>query len=184
MAIEPSFPAHYADIPTQELADAFSEGPPRLREVLRGLSQEELLAHPRPGKWSIQQIACHLADSEVMGALRFRMVFAQDGCQLPVYDQNEWERRFAYQQLSDSQRQALLELFAGARETTLRFLATASSEDWQRSGYHPEWGPLTLRQLLELYADHSERHIEQILHLRSLLGKPLDFPLLLKKRLY
>ena len=184
MANESTFPALYADIPTQNLLTAFIGGPQRLKDSLRGLTEEDLLAHPRAGKWSIQQIACHLADAEVMGALRFRMVFADDGSRLPVYDQEEWERRFGYQELSAKQRDALLALFASARDTTARFLDPASDEDWQRSGYHPEWGPLSLRQLLELYSDHSERHIEQILNLRSLLGKPLELPLLLKKRLY
>ena len=184
MANESTFPALYADIPTQTLLNAFSEGPQRLQEALRGLTQEDLLAHPRVGKWSIQQIACHLADAEVMGALRFRMVFADAGSRLPVYDQNEWERRFNYQELSAKQRDSLLALFASARDTTARFLDPASDEDWERSGNHPEWGPLSLRQLLELYADHSERHIEQILDLRPLLGKPVELPLLLKKRLY
>ena len=42
----------------------------------------------------------------------------------------------------------------------------------------------SLRQLLELYSDHSERHIEQILHTRGLLGRAIEFSLILTQRLY
>jgi hypothetical protein len=70
------------------------------------------------------------------------------------------------------------------RLNTRKFLKNATTTDWTNTGIHPEWGNLSLRHLLELYADHSERHIGQILELRKLLNKSLDFPLLLEKRLY
>lgn len=60
----------------------------------------------------------------------------------------------------------------------------ASRADWDKTVSHPEWGPLTLRQLLELYADHSERHIEQIVHMGELLGRAMEIPMMLTTRLY
>ncbi|HLE20918.1 MAG TPA: hypothetical protein VJB88_07355, partial [Vicinamibacteria bacterium] len=60
----------------------------------------------------------------------------------------------------------------------------AREEDWKKWGSHADWGRLTVRQLLELYADHGERHIEQIVELRLLLGNPVNVPRLLPTRLY
>ena len=79
---------------------------------------------------------------------------------------------------------AALTLFSVLRHSGTRLLESAGPEDWKKWGSHLEWGALTVRQLLELYADHAERHIEQIAKLRVLLGKPVRMPRLLPKRLY
>jgi hypothetical protein len=43
---------------------------------------------------------------------------------------------------------------------------------------------MSLRNLLELYADHGERHLDQILDCRARMGKQLDLPSLLPRRLF
>jgi plasmid replication initiation protein len=44
---------------------------------------------------------------------------------------------------------------------------------------HHIFGVMTLRQLLEMYADHGERHIAQILELRRRLDIPSPMTVLL-----
>ncbi|MFW6201242.1 MAG: DinB family protein, partial [Gemmatimonadota bacterium] len=70
------------------------------------------------------------------------------------------------------------------RATTLPLLTAASADDWTRTGVHPDYGSITLRNLLELYADHTERHVEQIAERRELLGSPIGIEPLLPERLY
>jgi hypothetical protein len=76
---------------------------------------------------------------------------------------------------------ALLRLL---RRVTGRIFTAAQGDDWSASAIHPDYGEITLRNLLELYADHSERHVEQILECRRLLRSPLEMEALLPKRLY
>ena len=52
----------------------------------------------RPGKWSVRQVVQHLADSDLVGAFRFRMVLAHDAPELPGYDQDVWAQRLGYQE--------------------------------------------------------------------------------------
>jgi hypothetical protein len=78
----------------------------------------------------------------------------------------------------------MLRLFRAHRHATSELFAEATPEEWRREGIHPEWGPLSLRQLLELYADHGERHLVQILERRQILGRPLELTPLLPQRLY
>ncbi|MGH9779267.1 MAG: DinB family protein, partial [Candidatus Acidiferrales bacterium] len=40
--------------------------PARLERGVRGLSKAQLTRRPRPGKWSIQEILAHLADTELV----------------------------------------------------------------------------------------------------------------------
>lgn len=179
-----NFPHTYSQISTRDLIEVYAAAPDRLNKVLTDLSIKELQAHPKPGKWSIQEIAIHLADSEIMGAARIRQTFAEPGCTFSVYDQNVWATEFDYQNFDTKSFYSALMLFGSLRLNTTKIFRRAKDKDWKKTGIHPEWGALTLRQLLELYADHGERHFEQILELRKLLDKPLDFSLLLEKRLY
>ena len=77
-----------------------------------------------------------------------------------------------------------LALFEALRAYQLPVFAGATASQWQQAALHPNWGSMTLRNLLELYADHSERHIGQILENRRLLGLDLALPPLLATRLY
>lgn len=178
------FPDTFADVDTHRLLDAYARGPERVRAALRGVPDDRLRAHPIPGKWSIVEIAAHVADSELIGTARIRLVLGGDTPVLPGYDQDRWCGALGYQRLEDAGLAHVLDLFAALRATTLPLLQTASPDDWRRSGRHPEYGGVTLRNLLELYADHSERHVAQIVERRALLECPIALPPLLPERLY
>lgn len=178
------FPDTYADLETGLLLAAYREGPARLRESLQGLSPEALRAEPIEGKWSIMAIGLHVVDSELVGAVRIRQVLGADGPRLPAYDQDRWSRDFDYAGAEPSDLERGLRLFEALRASTLPLFTGAGQAAWKRSGVHPEHGPVTLRNLLELYADHSERHLEQIVARRRLLGFAIDVPPILPRRLY
>jgi len=186
---EASFPHTYAALSTEHLREAFSAAPRRIAAALDRLSEDELRARPIPGKWSIHEIAMHVTDSECVGAVRIRQALGNtDGgggrARFPGYDQDCWAEALRYQDHSPAIRATALRLFRAHREASAELFASASPAEWRREGIHAEWGVLTLRQLLELYADHGERHLEQILERRRLLGRALTVPLLLPNRLY
>lgn len=185
MATEPlQFPKKYSTLSTAQLLETFDAGPQRFWQIVKGLEEKDLKAHPRPGKWSIQEIVMHMADAEIMGAARIRQTFAQPGSHYAIYDQDIWAQQFGYQEQNMTVVQHALKLFEALRRTSSHIFHRSKSADWDKKAFHAEFGHLSLRQLLELYADHSERHIGQILDLRLLIGKELHFPLLLAERLY
>ena len=54
----------------QEGADFLAlqaEAPAKLASLIEGLSSEELSRRPAADKWSIQELAAHLADDELVG---------------------------------------------------------------------------------------------------------------------
>jgi uncharacterized damage-inducible protein DinB len=179
-----AFPQTYASLDTETLLRAFGAGPQRLRQVLAGLSESDLLLQPRRGKWSIKETALHVVDSDLVGAVRFRLTVAQPGTELPFCDQDSWTATLGHQDADHATVEELLRLFEVLRSTSLGIFRRSTENDWAKVGVHYQFGKITLRQLLELYADHSERHIEQIVTMRRMIGKPVDLPLLLKARLY
>jgi len=176
----------YSEYTSARLLDAFEQAPDRVRTVIAGLSEEELRSRARGAKaWSCQEIVLHLADSEILGAFRMRKVWSEPGAPLPGYNENIWTARLDHQHASREEREAALLVFSALRRSIVPILRRATEADLnERTGNHPEFGRMTLRNLLELYADHGERHLEQILLMRRLLEKPLEFPLLLPRRLY
>jgi len=179
------YPLVYKDYTTPELLAAFNAGPRRLREVTSGLDEARLKARVIPEKWSIFEIILHVADAEIMGAARFRLALSESGVLAPRYDQDAWCREMAYNEAPLAAFAEALDLLESLTRTSNRLFDGLTAEDWEAYGViHAEWGRMTLRQLLELYADHRERHVAQILERRALLGVPIEYALLLEKRLY
>ena len=178
------FPDAYNGISTRDLLTVYKAGPTRLGGVLAELTDDELKQRPQTDKWSIQEIAMHLADAEIMGAARLRQTLAEPGAAFALYDQDAWTGELGYQARDRRALENAVRLFSALRSGSALLLETAKEQDWCKWGHHTDWGPLNVRQLLELYADHGERHVEQIVAARGSLGRPLAIPRLLPRRLY
>jgi hypothetical protein len=75
-------------------------------------------------------------------------------------------------------------MFELLRKSSAEVFNLTENSDWDKTGLHPQKGEISLRTILELYAEHVERHLEQILQRRNLIGKLLEMNLLLTERLY
>src|SRR5229473_1498349 len=142
-----------------ETLERFRRGPELLAVVLTGVYGEEMDFTPAPGKWSIRQIVAHVADSELVGAQRFRQVIAEDNPALGAYDQNAWAKNLDYARRLPKQ---ALESFRRIRAENHELLKSLPEPAFERKGVHAERGPLSLRQLLDNYADHAESHARQM----------------------
>src|SRR5205809_4094463 len=79
-----------------ELVEKYLVGPKTLRQAVAGMTREQLIARPVPGKWSTLEVVCHLADFEIVGADRIKRVVAEDHPTLPDGDENAFAARLAY----------------------------------------------------------------------------------------
>ena len=147
----------------KKLITEYKDGYRVVSEALVGATDDEMDAHPAPGKWSAREIVHHLGDSEMTAASRLRMVLAIDRPTLVGYDQDDFARRLFY----DRPIEASLEAFKAARRTTAEILDRMSEADWSREGTHTEHGRYTVDRWLEIYAAHAHKHAEQILVARD-----------------
>jgi hypothetical protein len=152
----------------KELLERFRSGPGKLERSIDGLGENELEFRPAPGKWTIREICIHLSDSEIVGAHRIRKVLAEENGLLIGYDQDKWASRLNYgkRNLNNA-----VELFRLLRKSTAELFEDLSEDDWQRTGSHNERGPMTLIDLVQMYAEHCENHISQIRQIRLQLSK-------------
>jgi len=145
-----------------ELIRRYKDGHRAVTEAMQGIRDEEL-DRSASGEWTPRQIAHHLADSEMMSAIRLRRLIAEDGPTLMGYDEKAFgERLTGNRPIAPS-----LEAMRWARETTAQILDRLSEEDWRRAGTHEESGPYSVEQWLEIYAAHGHDHAAQILRSRG-----------------
>ena len=150
--------------PLPEDLERFRRGAELLATVLTGAAGEEVDFIPAPGKWSIRQILAHVADSELVGAHRLRIVIAEDNPTLTAFDQDAWTKNLDYARRKPTQS---LETFRRLRAENYELLKDLPESAFERAGMHTESGRRTLRSLLEGYADHAESHARQVQAIRA-----------------
>jgi hypothetical protein len=147
------------DIDTrQQLLQQYKEGYRVVADALLGASDAELDARPAPDKWSAREIVHHLADSEMTGAIRLRLLLATTNPQIVGYDQDAFSSRLYY----DRPIEPSLDAFRAARATSAAILERLTEAEWLREGMHSDLGRYTITRWLELYAAHAHAHAQQI----------------------
>jgi DinB superfamily len=147
-----------------ETLERFRRGPEFLAMVLTGVYGEEIDFTPAPDKWSIRQLAAHLADSEMVGAQRFRSVIAEENPKLQFFDQDAWTKNLDYARRQPKQS---LESFRRMRAENYELLKALPESAFERIGTHSQRGVESLRKMLEGYADHAENHARQMQSIRD-----------------
>jgi len=133
--------------------------PQKLASLIEGLSPEELSRRPAPGKWSIQEIVAHLADDELVGGYRIRLILSASGTAIQAFDQDVWSRTGRYDRVDIH---SSLELFRVLRHANLALLRSLRSEEWEMFGVHAERGAESIRDVAMYYAGHDLNHFKQI----------------------
>jgi len=142
-----------------DLLERFRRGAELIAAITTGAAGSELDFVSAPGKWSVRQIVCHLADSEMVGRDRFSRVIAEDNPTIVAFDQDAWAAKLGYTTRKFSQ---ALETFRRIRGENHELLKAQEGDTWKRIGTHSERGAISLHELLDLYTEHAEKHARQI----------------------
>ena len=130
-----------------------------LASLIEGLSPEELACRPAPGKWSIQELVAHLADDELVGSYRIRMILSSPGIAIQAFDQDVWSRSGRYDQTDV---RLSLERYRVLRHANLALLGSLRAEEWDMFGVHAERGVESIRDIAMYFAGHDINHFRQI----------------------
>ncbi|HUE95586.1 MAG TPA: DinB family protein [Longimicrobiaceae bacterium] len=133
--------------------------PSEARRTIRGLTREQLRTPEAPGKWSVQHVVQHLADSDMVWGNRLRLVLSHEKPVLTGYDQDLWANRLRY---DESDPEEALNDFTELRAMNLRLLRRAERADWVRVGIHVERGEESVEHMVRLYAGHDVLHLRQL----------------------
>ena len=150
----------------QSLLDSYATGPDQLRAAVAGLTPTQLRTPAPPGRWSVLEVVCHLADFEIVYADRMKRILAEDRPTFFSGDPDKFAARldYAHRDLDEE-----LAVIGSVRRQVTRILHSASPADFERIGIHSEDGPLTLETLLKRIAEHIPHHVEFIVKKRPAL---------------
>ena len=148
-----------------------AKAPDVLAALVEGLSTEDLGQRPAPEKWCIREIVAHLADDELVGAYRIRLILSAPGTAIQAFDQDVWARtgRYSTGDIEDS-----LALYRALRFANLKLQQSLSVQEWDMFGVHAERGIESLRDIAMYFAGHDINHFQQIESIRRLLGKAMS----------
>jgi hypothetical protein len=150
----------------QDPVEVLRATPPALERVLHEVATARLTTPEAPGKWSMREVLQHLADSELVGGFRLRIVLAQDRPPLAGYDQDLWASRLRYREVDAKD---AVEQFSVLRRANLRLWEHLTAADLLRVGVHGERGEESLGHLRRLYAAHDLLHLRQLARIKSAL---------------
>ena len=152
---------------TAELIALYERGIDDLRSAVAGMTREQVLARPVPGKWSTIECVGHLADTEVFFTDRVVRTVAMDRPLLMSADEKQYTERLDYQSFDPGEQ---LALFAALRRHAARILRAQPPEAWSRTAVHSQSGLVTLRQLVWQAVRHLRHHLPFIAEKRAALG--------------
>ena len=142
--------------------------PDQLRAAVTGLNANQLNTPYRPDGWTVRQVIHHLPDSHLNAYTRIKLALTEDNPTISPYAEAAWAELPDIAATPPAVSLALLEALHIRWTLLLRNLST---EQWQRTFYHPgSKKQFTLDQVLVLYAWHGRHHLAHITQLRQRLG--------------
>ncbi len=138
------------------------EFPAKLSEAIVALGPSGMGRSLGPGKWTVAEILCHLADTEIAFSFRWRQTLAKEDYVAQPFDQDLWAKRY-----SSTPGEEALQTFLALRRWNGTLLDRLDPGDWDRELHHPELGAMSFRTLVEIMAGHDLNHLAQLRKLTS-----------------
>jgi hypothetical protein len=149
------------------LADAYLQGPADLRAAVTGMTREQLIARPVPGRMSTLEVICHLADFEAVLAERMKRIIALPDALLLVADENLFLQELHYH---DRDAEEELSLIDATRKQMARIIRALKPEQFQKAGVHSLKGLVPLEKVIQGATNHIRHHLPFIHEKRKALG--------------
>ena len=134
------------------------------KEILSSIEKGVYLWKPKPNKWCILEVVCHLLDEELEDfRIRVQSVLESPERTLPPFDPAIWveERSYMTQDYNSK-----LDTFLKERESSINWLKGLQDPNWENSYQHPKLGPLSAKLFLSNWLAHDYLHIKQLLKIK------------------
>lgn len=152
--LEPSFKSSEATLAIM------SSTPAVLLGFAESLADEQWKCEPTPDDWAMNEIVCHLRDTEIeIHKVQIQLMVEKAGAFIPRPDSSIWANERKY--LHVNGRNALTE-FVTARMQNLETIRNLDSSIWSRKARHAIFGPTSFSEVMSFIADHDRAHIQQV----------------------
>lgn len=143
------------DDPIEHAKAILSTTPERWRTLVGTVPIDLMARKPAPGQWSALECLRHLVATE-REAFQVRVEAFLAGHDLEAYDPDAAGATAATDEPED-----LVATFERLRSQSLQKLQSVTPDDLRRSAKHPEFGTVTLGEMLHQWAGHDLMHTVQ-----------------------
>ncbi len=155
------------EVTRREWIEAIAAAPAAVRAAVAGLGDEQLDTPYRPGGWTVRQVVHHLPDSHLNAYVRLKLALTEEEPTIKTYEEARWaelpEARTAPIEVS-------LALLDALHRRWVMLLEDLPAAAFGRALHHPEWGRMSVDDLLGIYAWHGRHHVAHITGLRERMG--------------
>ncbi|AZB41566.1 DinB family protein [Bacillus sp. FJAT-42376] len=159
----PHYQPYIEQLPKGNIFEILEEQMKQTIRLLENLPEEKALHQYAPGKWSIKEVAGHIADTERIMAYRLLGISRGETREFPGYDDDSYVRNARFDERSVKER---IEDLSAVRKATLTLLRGLHPEAWKMEG-KANGARVTVLALAAIIAGH-ERHHVRILEERYL----------------
>lgn len=138
---------------------AILEATPRILDGIVAAGDDAQFDRAWAGEWTPRTVLAHLRDDEfLVMRLRLERLLSEERPMLMPFDEAAWaaNRWTGRDTLED-----LLADFRAQRAASVQILRRLEGE-WERPGYQPEMGEVTIRSWTEHWVEHDQAHINQL----------------------
>jgi hypothetical protein len=151
-----------------ELADQFLAGATAIRKAVQGMTREQIVARPIPGKWSTLEVVAHIADFDPVLVDRMKRIIALgDTPLLLAADENLYVKALGYHDRDLDEELALID---AVRRQGARIIRSLRPEQLELTGVHNKRGLVTLERVIQMANIHIPHHLPFIAEKRKALG--------------
>lgn len=151
-------------IKVEELVDGLAQNAVVFEGLFQLTSQDQPLWRPRPDKWSLLEVVCHLVDEEKEDfRARVRHCLENPDQQPPPIDPQSWVKERDYQSRNFEEQVAL---FLHERQVSIDWLKSLDKPEWELGYKHVEAGFMSAEMFLANWLAHDYLHFRQVQGLR------------------
>ena len=151
----PYYEAYINKVPDQDLHQLLASQIEVTCAMLSNVPESEADVAYAPGKWTIKQVAGHMADTERIMAYRLLRVSRGDPTPLPGFEQDDYVRAANFESRTLA---SLIEEFRLARASTLALLRGLDGATLTRRGM-ADGKAVSARALAYIIAGHERHHV-------------------------
>ena len=151
--LEPSFKSREATLAIM------ASTPAVLQSLTSSLSESQWQHEPACDVWAINEIVCHLRDTErEIHQLQLKLMLEREDAFIPRPDTSVWANERDY--LKEDGLTALAD-FRSARIESINMLRDLDLATWSRKARHAIFGPTSFLEVTGFLTDHDRMHIQQ-----------------------
>ena len=135
--------------------------PSRLKNLVENYTEAQLDTPYRPNGWTVRQVIHHLPDSHMNAYIRFKWALTEEAPLIKAYHEDRWAELHDYRGPIEPS----LKMLEVLHEKWVYLLKGLDIEKFNNSYMHPESGENFLKNVVGMYAWHSDHHFSHIQNL-------------------